>query len=173
MMMKAQLNGEEGLNNCVEFDHTDFIMFDPNNSDSGLVSTHRQIKDHDHLHQEIMMMKSDDEIPAAATKSKRKGGDSKSKIISFGSSYDHDEEYYDMINKPREVTHQKRMTKFKKSSTKVGGLGMSSSSREHVLAERKRREIMTQKFLDLSALIPHLNKVLVIFLIFMSMLYKL
>ena len=38
--------------------------------DEGLMSTHHQIKDHDHLLQEIMMIKSDEETLAATTETK-------------------------------------------------------------------------------------------------------
>jgi len=50
-----------------------------------------------------------------------------------------------------DLSHQKQR------SRRVGG--MSLCSQEHVLAERKRREVMTQRFLALSSLIPGLNKV--------------
>jgi len=50
-----------------------------------------------------------------------------------------------------DLSHQKQRNR------RAGG--MSLCSQEHVLAERKRREIMTQRFLALSALIPGLNKV--------------
>ena len=50
--------------------------------------------------------------------------------------------------------------KIKKNGGKKVDNNWSTASKEHVVAERKRREKMTRGFLSLYALIPHLHKVI-------------
>lgn len=71
-----------------------------------------------------------------ATPSINSSWSSTGQLISFGSS-----------------EHEKNRPKYKEISKKV------CSKNEHVVAERKRRERMTQGFLALSDLIPGLKKV--------------
>jgi len=83
-------------------------------------------------------------------------------LISFGSS-----DGFDVKEEPvlqygdhhLDGTGNHDYAKVKPKTRKRPGAAMPLCTQEHVIAERKRREIMTQRFLALSALIPGLKKV--------------
>ncbi|KAJ8441038.1 hypothetical protein Cgig2_020329 [Carnegiea gigantea] len=84
-----------------------------------------------------------------------------SQLISFGSSngFDIKEEpvhhYGDHLDG---TNHNHDDGQIKPKTRKRPGAAMPLCTQEHVIAERKRREVMTQRFLALSALIPGLKK---------------
>lgn len=85
------------------------------------------------------------------------------RILSFGnpdSPVCHSSFYGSMVKKVEEAVEGSVSNGSKMSSAMKR---MSGHNHEHILAERKRREKLSQRFIELSAIVPGLKKVAVLF----------
>ncbi|KAJ8451760.1 hypothetical protein Cgig2_007243 [Carnegiea gigantea] len=151
MSSEANLNGDGLLNTLV--DPTDLFKFDNTQIMTDLSGANERVSRQNTLNlgaKEIKSELQDIQHPNSCNWRSSIASPSSGQFISFGNSN------CDVEDGTIDLTQSTGHSKKKK---RVGGaISMSSCPQEHVLAERKRREKMTQRFLALSALIPGLTK---------------
>ena len=151
MSSEANPNGDGLLNNLV--DPTDFFKFGNTQIMNNLSGANEHVSWHDMnvIMKEVKSELPDIQHPNSSNWRSSIASPPSGQLISFGST--NCEVKGGTIDLNQSIGREKR-------KERVGGaISTTLCPQEHVLAERKRREKLTQRFLALSALIPGLSKV--------------